>query len=399
MLAIENGAVYTPVRVIPDGVVLVDGRRIHAIGERAELAIPMGAQRLDACGGFIVPGFIDMHMHGVRGYDVMDKQVASLQAMSLALTRYGVTSFVPTTITAPLDAIEAALQAARQAQQTEKLGAEILGVHVEGPYLSAQERGAHRLDLLRTPQPEDYDLFLKHAKVIRSFTLAPELPGALQLIGVLKERGILVSAGHSIAIDAEVDRAVAAGLSHVTHMFGNMGTLRRVNLRRVAGLVESTLLDDRLTTEIIGDGYHISPSLMKLVLKVKGPERLAIVTDSSPLTGLPPGSYSVWGVDVILEESIAYVTDRSAYAGSVATMDQCLRRTMENMGISLQDALRMVSLTPATILGVAVRKGSLEAGKDADIVILDGDYQVTQTIVEGRVSNPDRQVPESAAMR
>ena len=399
MLAIENGTVYTPVRVIPDGVVLVDGRRIHAIGKRADLAVPMGTRRLDAYGGSIAPGFIDMHMHGVLGYDIMDKQVASLQAMSSALTRYGVTSFVPTTVTATLDAIEAVLQAAWQARQTGTLGAEILGVHVEGPYLSAQERGAHRLDLLRAPQPEDYDIFLKHADVIRSFTLAPELPGALELISALKEHGILVSAGHSIAIDAEVDRAVAAGLSHVTHMFGNMGTLRRVNLRRVAGLVESTLLDDRLTTEVIGDGYHISPSLMKLVFKVKGPERLAIVTDSSPLTGLTPGSYSVWGIDVILEESIAYVTDRSAYAGSVATMDQCLRRTMQNMGISLQDALRMVSLTPATILGIADCKGSLEAGKDADIVILDGDHQVTQTIVAGCVFNRDMQVPEPAVVR
>ena len=399
MLVIENGTVYTPVRVISDGAVLVDGRRIQAVGKRDELAVPTGAQRLDARGGSIVPGFVDMHIHGVRGYDIMDGQVASLQAMSSFLTRHGVTSFVPTTVSASLDAIEAALRAARQAQQTGMMGAEMVGVHVESPYLNVQERGAHRLDFLRTPRPDDYSNFLEYADVIRSFPLAPELPGALELIGMLKERGILVSAGHSIAIDVELSRAMDAGLSHVTHMFCNMGTLRRVIYRRVAGMVESALLDDRLTAEIIGDGYHIGPSLMKLALKVKGTERLAIVTDASPLTGLPPGSYSVWGIDVVLEEAIAYVADRSAYAGSVATMDRCLRCAIENMDVSLRDVLRMVSLTPATILGVADRKGSLETGKDADIVILDDDLRVVHTIVAGHIRGVEGQAHEHFEMR
>jgi N-acetylglucosamine-6-phosphate deacetylase len=149
--------------------------------------------------------------------------------------------------------------------------------------------------------------------------------------------------------------------------------------------VETTLLDDRLTTEVIGDGYHISPSLMKLILKIKGPERLAVVTDASPLMGLPPGAYQVWGIDVILEESIAFVADRSSYAGSVVPMDRCLRQVIAHTGVSLRDALRMLTLTPATILGVANRKGSLEVGKDADIVILDHQLNVAQTIVTGRV--------------
>lgn len=174
-----------------------------------------------------------------------------------------------------------------------------------------------------------------------------------------------------------------AGLSHATHLFCNMGTLRRANLRRVAGLVESVLLDDRVTAEIITDGHIIAPSLMKLALKVKGPEKLAIITDGSSLTGLPPGSYSVRARDVILEEDIAYVADRSAYAGSVATMDHCLRVAIESMDLALPDAFRMASLTPATILGVADRKGSLESGKDADVVILDDDLRVVHTVVRG----------------
>jgi N-acetylglucosamine-6-phosphate deacetylase len=385
MLIVENGTVYTPTQVIPDGMVLVDGRRIKAVSRRGALEILAGSERIDAHGGSIAPGLVDMHMHGLHGHDMMDGQAASLQAMSQILPRYGVTSFAPTTVTATLESIEGALKATQEARQAGTLGAEILGVHIEGPYLSAQERGAHRLDLLRPPNAEEYPMFWRYGDLIRSFTLAPELPGALDLIHQLKERGILISAGHSIAIDMVMERAVEAGVSHVTHMFGNMGTLRRLNLRRVAGLVEYTLLDDRLTTEIIGDGFHISPSLTKLILKQKGPEHLAVITDGSPLTGRPPGNYRVWGIDVIVEEKIAFVADRSAYAGTVATLDQCLARVIDNAGITFTDALQMVTLTPSTILKVANRKGSLEAGKDADVVIFDSKLNVTQTISGGKV--------------
>jgi N-acetylglucosamine-6-phosphate deacetylase len=382
---IQNGVVYTPGQIIPDGVVYVEGGRIKAVARRGEIAIPPDAPRIDARGGSIVPGLIDMHMHGLHGHDLMDGQAASLQAMSEVLPRYGVTSCVPSTVAATLESLDAVLKTTQEVRQTGTKGAEILGVHIEGPYLSPQERGAHRADLLRAPNAEDYPMFWKYGNLIRSFTLAPELPGALDLIRQLKERGILVSAGHSIAIDAEMERAVEAGVSHVTHMFGNMGTLRRLNLRRVAGLVEYTLLDDRLTTEIIGDGFHISPSLTKLIYKQKGPEHLAVITDASPLTGQPPGAYRIWGIDVIVEENIAFVADRSAYAGTVTTLDRCLARVIENAGTTFQNALRMVTLTPATILKVAQRKGSLEVGKDADIVILDRNLKVSQTLVAGRV--------------
>jgi N-acetylglucosamine-6-phosphate deacetylase len=305
--------------------------------------------------------------------------------MSRLFILHGVTSWVPTTGSAPFPDIIAAYAAIREAMEENGAGAEVLGGHVEGPYLSPQERGAHPLELLVEPRPEEYRELLEYVDAIRVFTLAPELPGALDLIRELKERGILVSAGHSVAIDREFDRAVAAGLSHATHMFCNMGTLRRDNLRRVAGLVESVLLDDRVTTEIIADGYHIAPSLMQLALKVKGLERLAIITDGSSLTGLPPGTYTRLGTDIILEEEISYVADRSAYAGSVATMDQCVRVAIKSMDLALSDAFRMASLTPAVIVGVSDRKGSLEAGKDADLVILDDDLRVGYTVARGEV--------------
>ncbi len=386
VLLIENGTVYTPLRVIPDGAVLVEGQRILAVGRRSEIALPADALRLDAGGGVIAPGFVNMHVHGIGGRDALDGDVDGLQAMSLALARGGVTSWAPSLASAPFAVLEAAVAAGQQAMACpEPMGAEILGMHVEARYLSPHERGAHPAELLADPRPEEWEALLCYQGAIRSFTLAPELPGALELIRALKERGILVSAGHSIAVDDEFERAVAAGLSHATHLFCNMGTLRRVNIRRVAGLVESILLDDRVTAEIIADGYHIAPSLMRLALKIKGPERLALVTDGSRLTGLPPGRYTDQGRELVLEENITYLADRSAYAGSVATMDHCLRCAIESMDLSLPVALRMASLTPASILGVAGRKGSLEPGKDADIVLLDGSLHVAHAVTGGQL--------------
>jgi N-acetylglucosamine-6-phosphate deacetylase len=392
MLVIENGTVYAPTGAIPGGGVLINGGRIEAVGKRDELTLPDDVQHLDARGGLIAPGFVNIHIHGVGGYGTDDGEVASLEAMSLLLTRHGVTSWVPTTTSRPLVEIVAACAVIREAMADadpasggQEAGAEILGGHIEGPYLSPQERGAHPEELLIEPRLDEYSALLDYADVIRIFTLAPELPGALNLIRELKNRGIVVSAGHSVAIDEEFTRAVDAGLSHAAHMFCNMGTLRRANLRRVAGLVESILLDDRVTTELITDGYVIAPSLMKLGLKVKGVEKLAIITDGSSLTGLPPGSYHLLGSDVILEEDIAYVADRSSYAGTAVTMDHCVRVAIESMDLSLEDAFRMASLTPATILGVSDRKGSLEVGKDADVVILDEDLRVMQTVARGHV--------------
>jgi N-acetylglucosamine-6-phosphate deacetylase len=385
MLLIENGTVYTPEQVIPNGAVLVDGDRIAAVGRSDELAVPAGTERINAHGGNIAPGYINMHVHGIAGKGAMDGKSESLLAMSDHLGRHGVTSFLASTSTAQVEVIVAGLAAGKQAMELPMPGAELLGMHLEGPYLSPNERGAHPVAFLRSPADQDPDQYLAYADVLRMVTLAPELPGALELTRRLAALGIVIAAGHSIAIDTEVTAAVEAGLSHATHLFGNMGLLRRVNLRRVAGMVESALLDDRITVELITDGYHISPSLMQLALKIKGTGRIAIITDGSELTGMAPGHYQVFGMDVVLEKEITYVADRSAYAGSVATMDQCVRRAREAMDLSLSETLRMATLTPARILHVDDRKGSLAAGKDADIVVLDTDLGVTQTIARGRV--------------
>jgi N-acetylglucosamine-6-phosphate deacetylase len=327
-----------------------------------------------------------MHTHGALGHDLMSATPASLEAIARFLPKYGVTAFVPATVTAPTEEILRALELAQQILSEPHItGAEILGVHIEGPYIDQEMRGAHRRDAIRNPDPEEYTALLEYSDIISWVTLAPELPGALSLIQALRNRDILVGAGHTLAMESDVERAIEVGLGHVTHLYGNMGSFRRINLTRVAGMTEVALLDDRLTAEIIGDGYHISPGLMKLAYKTKGANRLAVVTDASPLVGLPPGRYNLWGIDVVLEEETSYLPDRSAFAGSVTTMDRCLRNVVRMMGAPLEEALRMVSTTPASILGVAQRKGSLAPGKDADVVILDSDLQVAHTIVLGQL--------------
>ena len=233
MLAIENGTVYTPDRVIPHGVVLIRGRRIEAVGKRDEIDIPPDAQRLDANSGIVAPGFVNMHIHGVGGYGANDGQVSALQEMSRLLAGHGVTAWTPTVGSwnpalgaGPMAVACSALAAIKEAQAAEQTGAEILGCHMEAPYRAVAERGAMPAGWAQNPHPEEYALLLDQAGIIKVFTLAPELPGALDLIRRLREHDVLVAAGHSIAIDEELDRAVEAGLSHATHMFCNMGTLR-----------------------------------------------------------------------------------------------------------------------------------------------------------------------------
>ena len=386
MIAIENGVVFTPEGLVRDGVVLTEGERIRAVGLREAVEIPDGARRLDAGGGHVVPGFVDMHIHGALGYDLMSATRTELEAVTEFLAKHGVTAWVPAIVTAPIDEILRALDLARTILSGPRLaGAEILGVHVEGPYINPEMKGAHRLDAIRDPVPEEYAAILEYSDIIAWVTLAPELPGALELIRESRRKGILVSAGHTAALEPEMERAIEAGLSHVTHLYGNMGSFRRFNLTRVAGVTEAALLDDRLTTEIIGDGYHISPGLMKLAYKAKGPHRLAIVSDASPLVGMPPGRYKLWGMEIVLEEQISYLPDRSAFAGSITTMDRCLRNAVRRMDVPLKDALQMGSATPASILGVADRKGSLAPGKDADVVVLNPDLQVTHTLAAGQL--------------
>ena len=395
---IRNGTVLTPCEEIKDGIVVVEGSRILDVGQRGEIEEPADATFIDANGdrmyssAYIVPGLIDIHVHGSKGADVMDSTPEALETMSRFFVTRGVTAFVATMITAPEADLLAGLENVRSVKRNGGLpGAEVLGVHQEGPFLNPAEKGCHPVELLVAPTPGRYEPYLEYADVLVSMTLAPELDGAVDLIRALRRVGAVAAAGHTNGVHHEIVPAIDAGLSHAVHFFCNMSTLRRAGpshpqpLKRVAGAVETFLYDERVTTELIGDGWHVGDTLMKLVVKVKGVERVCWVTDAMAAAGMPPGRYFIGGVEAIVEHGIARLPDNTAYASSVTTLDVCLRNGIERVGLSLRDSVRMATLTPATIVGVHNRKGSLEAGKDADIVIMDAKSEVKLTMARGRV--------------
>jgi N-acetylglucosamine-6-phosphate deacetylase len=391
-VVIRNGTVLTPRDEIKDGVVLVDGSRILDVGKRGEVQEPADATVIDAGGHTIVPGLIDIHVHGSRGADVLDATPEALETMSAFFVAHGVTAFVATMVTAQVEDLLAGLDNVRSVVESGRLsGAEVLGVHQEGPFLNPAEKGCHPVELLVPPTPTRYRPYLEYADVLASMTLAPELDGAVDLIRALCDAGVVAAAGHTNGVVHEIAPAIDAGLSHAVHCFCNMSTLRRAGpghdqpLKRVAGAVETFLYDDRVTTELIGDGWHVGDALMKLAVKVKGVERVCWVTDAMSAAGMPPGRYFIGGVEAVVEHGIARLPDNTAYASSVTTLDVCVRNGIERLGLSLRDTLRMATLTPATIVGVADRKGSLEAGKDADIVIMDARASVQLTMARGQV--------------
>ncbi|MFW6082606.1 MAG: N-acetylglucosamine-6-phosphate deacetylase [Chloroflexota bacterium] len=388
----RNGTVLKPLEEIKDGVVVVQGAAIADVGPRGEIEEPADAEIVDARGNYIVPGMIDIHVHGGKGADVMDATPEALETMSNFFVTCGVTAFVATMITAPEEELLAGLENARKVMGSGALpGAEMLGVHQEGPFLNPAEKGCHPVELLGPPTPGRYAPFLEYADVLTLMTLAPELDGAADLIHNLREAGVVAAAGHTVGIYPDIAPAIEAGLSHSVHCFCNMGTLRRAGprqdrpLKRVAGAAETFLYEDRVTTELIGDGWHVGDVLMRLAVKVKGVERVCWVTDAMTAAGMPPGRYFIGGVEAIVEHGIARLPDNTAYASSVTTLDVCVRNGMERVGLDLRDSVRMATLTPAAIVGVDDHKGSLEPGKDADIVVMDKDASVRLTMARGRV--------------
>ncbi|MCD4710566.1 MAG: N-acetylglucosamine-6-phosphate deacetylase [Bacteroidales bacterium] len=384
----------TPDREIRDGVVIIRKNKIVAVGRRGSVDEPPDAEVIDAYQHYIVPGMIDIHVNGAMGADVTKIRPDTFSVMGNFFAQHGVTSYVATAITSPESIFLEVLDHVRGLlKEGQKEGARMLGVHMEGPFLSLGQSGAHPGSLLAQPKPDNYRPFLEYDDVLKIMTLAPELEGAVQLVEELKKRGIVASAGHTDGIYPEMIPAIDAGISLATHIYCNMSHFRRNRLKRVAGAAETLLYDERVAAELIADGWHLGPILMKLVVRIKGVEKVCFVTDAMPATGLPPGKYQIGGVDTIVEEGIARLPDHSAYAGSVTTMDVCIKNGVDQMDLSMKDALQMATLTPARIIGVNNQKGSLEKGKDADVLIMDKDINIHKTIIQGKTEytrKPDR---------
>jgi len=401
-LVINNGCLLTPMRQVEKGTVVIEDGLIKAVGAAGEVEIPPAGPEvtvIDAGGRYVAPGFIEGHVHGGGGGDVMDGQVASILTCGRRHAQGGVTAFLPTTLTAPQADIYKALEACEEAMETEYDGASVLGAHLEGPYFAASQAGAQNPAYLRHPEADDYLPLLERFPIIKKVTAAPELPGAMELGRELRRRRIVAAIGHTAGTYQDVVKAVENGYTHATHMFSAMSTIRREKAYRLAGVIEAVLELDELTTEIIADGHHLPPSLINLTLKAKSRERVCLTTDAMAAAGLGPGRYSLFGLDVIVEDDIpsefevrtrtgqpvAKLADRTAFASSVATMDQVVRTMVELVGLPLIEAVKMATMVPAAIHGWAAERGQLSPGLVGDVVILDQEVKVHYTIVRGRV--------------
>lgn len=386
-IKIYNGRILTPHRMIAGGTLLAVNGRIIAV-DKGNLDLP-GARVIDAGGKYVAPGFIDMHVHGGGGHDFMDSSVNAFLRIAETHTRYGTTAMLPTTLTAGTDELIDTLMAYQQAHIKNVNGARFLGMHLEGPYFAMNQRGAQDAQYIRNPDPEEYERILEHAGIIRRWSAAPELPGAIAFGSRLLEKGILPSIAHTDARYDDVIEAFGNGYTLATHFYCAMSGVTRSQAYRYAGVIESAYLIDDMDVEIIADGIHLPPPLLKLVYKMKGPDRTALITDAMRAAGMPPGESILGnlrsGIKVIVEDGVAKLPDRSAFAGSVATADQLVRNMISLADVPLQDAVRMITSTPARILGLQDITGTLAPGRDADIVIFDEDIRIDTTIVKGKV--------------
>lgn len=384
---IINGNIITPQRVIHHGTVIIrDGKILDVTAGNPETP---GATVIDAGGRYISPGFIDLHIHGGGGADFMDATPEAFLTVANLHARYGTTAMVPTTLTAEKADLLRTLDSYAAALPLNTRGAAFLGIHMEGPYFAMSQRGAQHPKYIRHPDAVEYQEILDYSPHIVRWSIAPELPGAPEMGRHLRSRGILPAIAHTDAIYDEVVTAYESGFTLATHFYSAMSGVTRRNLFRHAGVIESVYLMDELDAEIIADGVHLPAALLKLIYKIKGPDRIALITDAMRAAGMPPGPSILGplhgGLDVIIEDEVAKLPDYSAFAGSVATTDRLVRNMIHLAGIPLVEAVRMMSLTPARIMGIAAQKGSLSPGKDADILLMDENIHVQWTMVNGRV--------------
>lgn len=378
MILISHATLYTPDEVLPDGAVLIDDDRIVALGPASTLAPPPGTRVLDASGLHLTPGFIDLQFNGGFGHD-FTADPTTIWPVAAQLPRYGVTAFLPTVITSPLATLAAARAVVTQPPSGVPAGAVPLGLHIEGPFLNPQKKGAHNPAYLRAPDATAVTGW-SPAQGVRLVTLAPELPGALALAELLAQRGILLSAGHSTATHAEAVAGFDHGIRYGTHLFNAMPPLGH----REPGLPGALLTDGRPVVGLIADGVHTHPAMVDLAWKALGSRRLNLVTDAMAALGMPPGTQRLGDFDVFVDGVSARLGD-GTLAGSILSLDQALRNLIAFTGCSLAQALPTITRTPAAALGLAGERGSLVPGYRADVVLLDDALHVVATLVGGRV--------------
>jgi N-acetylglucosamine-6-phosphate deacetylase len=379
--AILHGTAVLPDREVLDSLVVLDGEQIAYAGPFDAARIPEGATHVEAGGLLVLPGLIDTHVHGTHGDDVMLHGADGIRRISARFPQYGTTAWLPSTISARHHELVDAIGWCVEAQRNPVDGAEIVGLHVEGPYINVKRKGAQPAEGVRDPNFKEVRELLEVAHgQMRVMTLAPELPGGLELIRLLVREGIIASMGHSDATYEQALEGIAAGATHATHLFNAMPPIHH----RDPGLVTACLNEPEVLAEVIPDGVHLDPRIVRMAIRSKGPERVALITDAFSATGLPEGTHTLGPHQVTVEGPLCTLPN-GTIAGSILTMNFAVRNAIEFAGVSLVDAVRMASLIPAQVAGCLERKGSLVAGKDADVTLLTPTFECQATWTRGRL--------------
>lgn len=375
---IINANLLTPSGWIKDGVIVTENGKILEAGRFSSL-IPQ-AKTIDAKGNFVVPGGIEIHCHGGGGRDFMEGTEDAFQTVADTHIKHGTTSIFPTLASSTVEMIEKA--ASTCSALMEKENSPFLGLHIEGPYLNPTMGGGQLPEYIKTPDPNEYVPIIEKWKCIRRWDAAPELHGALEFATYLKRNGIVAGIAHTSAGYREIKNGYEAGFTHVTHFYNGMTGIHKRREYRHEGTVESIYLIDDISVEIIADGKHLPPSILALVHKFKGVERTCLITDALACTDMADAK--AFDPRVIIDDGVCKLSDYSALAGSIATMDRLIRTAVKDTGIPLEDAIRMASETPAKVMGVFDRKGSLEKGKDADFIFLDNNLNLNAVYSYGQ---------------
>ena len=384
--AIFPERIFTPQREIRDGVVIVEGGRISAVGARDEIAVPASAKRIEARGITLIPGFVDVHIHGAGGHDVMEATPVALDAVATTLARGGTTSFLATTVTAAPDVLCASAagiakfiskQAPDESGTAASPRAEILGIHFEGPFINPTRRGVHPVEWIAAPSLALFARMTEAAAgTARILTLAPEIPGGIELVDAARKAGIVAALGHTDATYEQAMDAIAHGARHAAHVFNAM----RPFSHRDTGVLGAVLTSPQVTAELIADGVHVDEAAMKLLLAAK-PEKVILVSDGTAATGMPDGKYRLGNFDVQVTGGVVRNSE-GKLAGSALTLDRALRNIVA-LGIPLDEAVCMLTHYPAQLLGLESRKGVIAPGADADLVFLDSNLEISKVVTRG----------------
>ena len=372
-----NGRILTPKGWLDGGSIVTDGNRIRCVSN-IDLHV-VGAEIIDVNGGYLVPGGVDMHTHGGGGRDFIEGCEDAFREAVNAHLKHGTTSIYPTLSSSTIPTIEAACNVCEKLMAEEN--SPVLGLHIEGSYINPKEAGAQNPVLIKAPVIYEYETLLSKYKCIKRWDEAPELPGSVRFIKTCNMHGVLTALTCTRATYKDVVEAHKAGMTHAAHFYNAMPVVYKEHEFKVPGTVESVYAMQDMTVEVIADGLHVPPVMLKVVHKIKGVERMALITDSLAYAA-SEGDVSA-EPRVIMEDGVCKLADRSALAGSIATMDTLIRTCIQKANIPMEDAFRMASETPAKIMGVFDRKGSIEEGKDADIIVFDKDINLTYVMQMG----------------